>query len=91
MYNRYNIGSMGVRDEAIRRAIYVWLFFSPLLSIMSSTLSSIKSINGVDQSELGARCVRGEAATYNWLRWFFPKGRIFQAILTEYLASSKEH
>lgn len=85
------VGSERDEDEAIRRAIYASLLFSPLVSVVSSRLNAITSVYRVDQSEIGARCERGEAAPYNWLRWFFPKGRIFQAILTEYLAPSKEH
>lgn len=85
------MGWMGNKDGAVRRGIYVLLFSSPLFSLVNSRVSSMDSVYRADQSEIGARCVRGETATYNWLRWFFPKGRIFQAILTEYLASSKEH
>ncbi len=88
--NRFHMKSYA-KDEAVRRAVYACMFFSSLHSVMSCRLSSMQSVDHVDQSELSARWVRGEAATCNWLRCFFPKGRIFQAILTEYLASSKEH
>lgn len=75
------MGSTGNEDEAIRRAIYVRLFFSSLLSVMSSKRSSMNSVYRVGQSAIGARCVRGEAAPCHWLRWFFPKGRNFSSHL----------
>lgn len=53
---------MGNEDGAIRRAIYVSLFFSSLLSVVISSLSSMFSFNLEDQSENNARCARGEAA-----------------------------
>lgn len=75
------MGSMGNEDDAVRRAIYVSLFFSSLLSVMSSRVSSMNSVYGFDQSQIGARCVRGEAATCNWLRCFFSKGAYFSSHL----------
>lgn len=76
-------------DEARGRAVAVPLLFSSLTSVMSSTNTSMSPIGLTDQPLTGAPRVRGKAATNNWPSWiFFSKGAYFQAILTEYLASS---